>query len=290
MRFSQPGIGESLRPGYICTPYPPMKHPFPLLIASLLAGAAAIAADKPLEVPKEWKPTPSTPSPSQIKYPQPYVRAVAEAVRAFQARDWPRTIAALDKADKILPPTPMTLNLRGALLIEDRKFDEGTKLCEQALKIDPKFYPARFNLAEIPLMQKNYVEARTRFRKFVEENPKDELARFRVFLTYLLERNYDDSRKELDQIPFPGDTPAYYFANASWEFAHDRADEAKKWLGRANWTFGPDKSSNFLNSLYEIGWIKREEPKVEEPKAEPPPPGLQLQQPPPAGAPSLGPQ
>jgi hypothetical protein len=71
-------------------------------------------------------------------------------------------------------------------------------------------------------------------------------------------------------IPFPGDTPAYYYANAAWEFAHESPEEAKKWLGRADWTFGPEKSALFADSLYEIGWMKRGEsfhPEV--PKPEP---------------------
>ncbi len=204
--------------------------------------------------------TPAPPTTSGRRYPQAYIQAVTAVLQAFRSRDWPRTRVALDKADAILPPTPLTLNTRGAVFIEEKDFEKGAQYCQEALKIDPKFYPARFNLAEIQLVQGRYAEARKMFEKFVRENPKDELARFRVFLTFLLEKNYDDARRAIDQIPFPGDTPAYYYANASWEFAHDSPEEAKKWLGRANWTFGPEKSALFADSLYEIGWIKRGEP------------------------------
>ena len=68
-------------------------------------------------------------------------------------------------------------------------------------------------------------------------------------------------RRVVKGAQHPGDTPAYYYANAGWEFAHESPDEAKKWLGRAEWTFGPDKCATFADSLYEIGWIKRPEPK-----------------------------
>ena len=224
---------------------------------------------------------PSTPGPVQpknVKYPAQYVQAVNEAFRAFRARDWPATRAALDKADKILPPTPLTLNTRGAIFIEERNFEEGARLCEEALKLDPKFYAARFNLAEIPLVQGKYAESRKKFEKFVRENPKDELARFRVFLTLLLEKNYDDARRAIDQIPFPGDTPAYYYANSAWEFAHEDEAEAKKWLGRADWTFGPDKCALFSDSFYELGWMKRADAKKQESKSvlEPPAPPTSL--------------
>ena len=244
------------------------------LTALAAAGALPIfAAEDSLKSFTPDKPglrfNPSTPAPQAASrgktYPPAYIQAVNEVFRAFRTRDWPRTLEALDRADKIYPPTPMTLNTRGAIFIEQRNFEEGARLCEEALKLDPKFYAARFNLAEIPLVQGRYADSRKMFEKFLRDNPKDELARFRIFLTLLLEKNYDDARRSIDQIPFPGDTPAYYYANAGWEFAHESPDEAKKWLGRAEWTFGPDKCAMFADSFYEIGWMQRAEVKKETP-------------------------
>ena len=255
--------------------------PHRLALTVLLAAGALplLAAEDSLKSFTPDKPglrfAPSTPAPPSTTrgktYPPAYVQAVNEVFRAFRTRDWARTLEALDKADKILPPTPMTLNTRGAIAIEERHFEEGARLCEEALKLDPKFYAARFNLAEIPLVQGRYAESRKMFEKFIRDNPKDELARFRIFLTLLLEKNYDDARRAIDQIPFPGDTPSYYYANAGWEFARENADEAKKWLGRADWTFGPDKCAMFADSFYEIGWMKRAEVKKEEPALAPAP-------------------
>ena len=248
----------------------------PLAFVVALGGSPLFAAEDPLQSFAPEKPglrfIPSTPPPvtaANKLYPAAYIKAVTEVIRAFKTRNWPLTLELLDKADKIHPPSPVTLNTRGAISIEEKKFEEGARLCQEALKLDPKFYPARFNLAEIEFVQGHYPEARKMFEKFVRENPKDELARFRVFLIFLLEKNYDDARRAIDQIPFPGDTPAYYYANASWDFAHDRSAEAHKWLGRADWTFGPEKSATFADSLYEIGWIKRPGPKSAEVKLAP---------------------
>lgn len=185
-----------------------------------------------------------------------YITALREAVRAFNARDFPATLKALDAAEAINPPTPLTLNTRGAALIEQKKFDEGLEYCRKALAIDPKFYPARFNLCEVPLVQKRYAEARTMFQKLFDENPKDELVQFRILLTWLLEKNDDEARRVLDGIPFPGNTPAYYYGNAAWEFAHDNAEEANKWVARGNWVFKPDITTNFSQPFLEIGWLK----------------------------------
>ena len=43
--------------------------------------------------------------------------------------------------------------VRGAVAIEKGQFEEGLKFCQQALKLDPKFFPARFNICEIPFQQ-----------------------------------------------------------------------------------------------------------------------------------------
>ena len=248
--------------------------PIPFAVFFLTSSMLAMAADDPLQSFTPDKPglrfIPSTPAPvtaANKMYPAAYIRAVSEVIKAFRARDWEKTLAALAEADKIHPPSPVTLNTRGAMCIEQKDFKQGAIYCEEALKLDPKFYPARFNLAEIQLMEGNYAAARKIFEKFVRENSKDELARFRVFLTYLLEENYSDARRTIDLIPFPGDTPAYYYANAAWDFGHQRPEAAKKWIGRAYWTFIPEKCATFDDSIYELGWMER--PKKGAVKVEP---------------------
>lgn len=210
-----------------------------LPLACVAAAPASFAAD---------------PTPSQL--PPAYVEAVRTAVRAFSERDFPKTIDALDKAETMVPPTPLTLNTRGAVYIEQKKYEEGAELCRRALKIDPKFYPARFNLCEIPLMQKKYAEAREMFEKILDEYPKDELVMFRILLTHLMEKNDPEARRMLDRIPFPGKTAAYYYANAAWEFAHGNEEEAHKWVKRGNWVFNPQMTVNFSDAFKEIGWLK----------------------------------
>ena len=188
--------------------------------------------------------------------PPEYLNALRDAVRAFNARDFAATIKAIDAAEAISPPNPLTLNTRGAALIEQKKFDEGAAYCRKALAIEPKFYPARFNLCEVPLVQKRYSEAREMFQKLFEENPKDELVQFRILLTWLLEKKDEEARRALEAIPFPGNTPAYYYGNAAWEFAHDNAAEANKWVMRGNWVFKADVTANFSQPFIEIGWLK----------------------------------
>jgi tetratricopeptide (TPR) repeat protein len=197
---------------------------------------------------------PATPPPAG------YVEAIREALRSFIQRDFQATIAALDKADAIQPPTALSLNTRGAVAIEQKRFDEGAKLCREALKLDPKFFPAEFNLAEIPFVQKNYAAAREEFTKLKERYPKEDLLSFRIFLTHILEKNFDVAKEQLDQIPFLSDSPIYYYSHAAWEFAHGNEAEAQKWLTSSSSVFGPEKTLNFAEVFYDIGWLKRSAP------------------------------
>src|SRR3712207_5083988 len=66
------------------------------------------------------------------KLPSQYLLYVAEAMKSFQARDFPGAIAYADRADALLPPTVWTLNVRGAVAIEELRFEEGLKYCQAA--------------------------------------------------------------------------------------------------------------------------------------------------------------
>jgi len=42
---------------------------------------------------------------------------------------------------------------------------------KQALKADPKFREAQFNLADVPFRNKDYAEARDRFKALLKQTP-----------------------------------------------------------------------------------------------------------------------
>ena len=227
----------------------------------LLSAIVLIAASLPLSAAESFK-----------DYTPEYRAALIEMVLGFNARDWKRALAAIETADKMRAPTTHTLNTKGAIFIEQKNFEEGVKYCKEALRLDPRYYPALFNLAEIPLMQKRYAEARVLFTKLLDANPKDDLVRFRVFLTYLLEKNDTAARATLGDISFPGDQPAFYYANAAWEFAHGNEAEAAHWIQRGDWVFGLRKAQPFADALVELGWTPRRSHVSDIPSENPPPP------------------
>jgi tetratricopeptide (TPR) repeat protein len=190
-------------------------------------------------------------------YPPAYASLLRDAVRSFSERDFATAVALINKADSLHAPTPMSLNVRGAVAIEEKRFDEGRTLCLDAMKLDPHFFPARFNLGEIPFVQGKYAEARNIFQKLQDENPKDELLQFRIYLTYLLEKNEAAAKDALEHVPFLSNTPIYYYSHAAWEFAHGNEKVGKEWVDRGNWVFPPFRTRNFADVFFDLGWLQR---------------------------------
>ena len=221
----------------------PSMRPVAFLLLSLSLGLSVIrAAEDPLK-----------------DAPPSYRDAMYAAMRSFTTRDFDGARAVVQKADSSYQQTPVSLNILGAIAIEERKFDQGRALCLQALNQNPRFFPARFNIAEIPFVQGKYAEARAMYERLQQDEPKDDLLKFRIFLTYLLEKNDAQAREQLDQIPIINDTPISFYANAAWDFAHGDQVGAKKWLSSGLRTFPPIRHVNFVEVFYDIGWLKRED-------------------------------
>src|SRR3954470_11878548 len=72
--------------------------------------------------------------------------ALHRAVASFNARDFRAATKECDVLDKIQPDTAVVLNMRGAIALEERRFADGETFCKKAVEVDPKFFPARFNL------------------------------------------------------------------------------------------------------------------------------------------------
>jgi len=210
-------------------------------LASVLAFVvhAAFSEDSLKDTPPEFKAT------------------VESAMRSFVARDFKTAITLVDKAERNYQPTAVSVNIRAAVAIEEKKYDEGREYCIKALQLDPKFFPALFNLAEIPFMQGKYAEARLTYEKLIDDPTNSELVKFRLILTYLLEKNDERAKEMIDKIPLLNDTPIYYYANAAWEFAHGKKKEAQSFMTSAETVFPKAKIANFIDVFYDLGWLTR---------------------------------
>jgi tetratricopeptide (TPR) repeat protein len=187
---------------------------------------------------------------------------VEQARQAYQQRDFVAARKFIDDADAADPNQAATLNLRGEILLEQAQFDQAEAEFKRALKADSKFRQAQFNLALVPLKQKDYSTARDRFEALLgktaggDKSEAAQLIKFNVYITWLLEDKDSHAQKLMEQFQFTGDTPAFYYAQAAWEFKHNNPTKATDWITSAKKIYSPALNLVFADSFYDLGWLQ----------------------------------
>jgi tetratricopeptide (TPR) repeat protein len=185
-----------------------------------------------------------------------------KAERAFQQRDFNGALKSLELAEEGAPNNAAAFNLRGEILMEQKKFEEAEVTFRKALAADAKFREPQYNLAQIPFKKGEYAKSRDRFEALFAETPGGEknqaaqLIRYKIFMTLLLEGKDPEAQQLMDQFQFTGDTPALYYAQAAWEFKHGRAEEGHDWVNSASKIYSPAINIVFADSFYDLGWLQ----------------------------------
>src|SRR5213082_4041496 len=186
-----------------------------------------------------------------------------KAFRAFDTNNFPDALKDLDAIDARQPDLAESQNLRGVILMRQGIYDKAEAALHEALRIDPKFWNARFNLAEIPFLKKDWPEARSRFEKLLTSGESDlakeasQLIQYKILLTYLMEgkENMVDSiQAKLELSP---DTPAVDYVKAAVALKQKNQKEAQDWISVAEKNFPPQLNKLIAESLYEVGWLEK---------------------------------
>jgi tetratricopeptide (TPR) repeat protein len=187
-----------------------------------------------------------------------------KAFRAFDANNFPEALKQLDAIDARQPDLAESQNLRGVILMREGIYDKAEPALHEALRIDPKFWNARFNLAEIPFLKKDWAEARNRFQDLLSNNISElqgeaaQLIQYKILLTYLLEGKENMVDSILAKFELSPDTPAVHYANAAIALERKNTKEAKDWMAAAEKNFSPQLNKLFAESLYEVGWLQKQ--------------------------------
>ncbi|HEX8899528.1 MAG TPA: tetratricopeptide repeat protein, partial [Chthoniobacterales bacterium] len=186
-----------------------------------------------------------------------------KAFREFSAANYDQALKELDGIDARQPDLAESQNLRGVILMRQAKYDEAEAALQKALATDPKFWNARFNLAEIPFLRKDWAEARKRFEGLLQGNASElqgdaaQLIQYKILLTYLLEGKENMVDSILTKFELTPDTPAVTYSNAAVAFQHKNEKEAKDLIAAAEKKFSPALNKLFAESLYEVGWMQK---------------------------------
>jgi tetratricopeptide (TPR) repeat protein len=187
-----------------------------------------------------------------------------KAFRAFDGNNFPDALKELDAIDTRQPDLAESQNLRGVILMRQGIYEKAEAALREALRIDSKFWNARFNLAEIPFLKKDWAEARNRFQELLSSNASElqgeatQLIQYKILLTYLLEGKENMVDSLLAKFELSPDTPAVHYANAAIALQQDKTKEAKDWMAQAEKNFSPQLNKLFAESLYEVGWLQKQ--------------------------------
>src|ERR1700731_1469356 len=187
-----------------------------------------------------------------------------KAFRAFDANNFPEALKDLDAIDARQPDLAESQNLRGVIMMRQGIYDKAESALREALRIDSKFWNARFNLAEIPFLKKDWAEARKRFQDLLSSNAAElqgdasQLIQYKILLTYLLEDKENMVDSILAKFELSPDTPAVHYANAAIALQHKNTKEAKDWMVAAEKNFSPQLNKLFFESFYEGGWLQKQ--------------------------------
>src|SRR5215469_6874780 len=185
------------------------------------------------------------------------------AFRAFDSNKFAEALKQLDAIDARQPDLAASKNLRGVILMRQGNYDQAEAALQDAARIDPKFWNARFNLAEIPFLKKDWTEARNRFEQLLSSGESDlakeasQLIQYKILLTYLMEGKSNMVDSILAKLELSPDTPAVDYVKAAVALQQKNESEAKDWIIAAEKNYSPQLNKLFVESLYEIGWMQK---------------------------------
>jgi len=189
----------------------------------------------------------------------------AAAAREVNAGNYSEALQKLDAIDVREPEMAAAQNLRGVALMRLGEYGRAETALRKAREIDSEFWEARFNLAEVPFLRKNWAEARHRFKALADAKSEQaqgvtgDLIQFKILLTYLFEGKEKKAAEILDQLQSSSASPAYYCGKAALAFHYRNQTEAKVALKAAESSFSPLLNKLFVESFYEVGWMAKPE-------------------------------
>jgi tetratricopeptide (TPR) repeat protein len=172
-------------------------------------------------------------------------------------------LTKLDEHDKLKGKSGNALDLRGAIALEQGNFDAARKALTEAHQLEPGLFAPRLRLGDLALREKKYAEAGAIYQQLLRETNvlmASERSRYGLLIVALAGHDEPAAKRALASIQFPTESPAYYFAQAAWEFAHGNNGPAKKWIATASGIFAPPLLAWFSRPLYDLGWQKEKPP------------------------------
>jgi tetratricopeptide (TPR) repeat protein len=186
-----------------------------------------------------------------------YDAAIKKATQALGAGNLAEADKQADLAAKLDPASAQTANLRGVIAVQRKEYENAVSRFTEAIAADEKFYPAKLNLADVLLLQGKWADARTRYEELQRVDPKSELLQFKIVVADVLDDRQFQADQLINDMTFPGNTPAYYFARAAVLLKQSQEKEAQQYFANARKYYDEQQCAYFLRFLQQNGLAKR---------------------------------
>jgi tetratricopeptide (TPR) repeat protein len=157
------------------------------------------------------------------------------------------------QANKLDPDNPETANLLGIVASKKKDYPGAISQFNRAITENPKFYTAKFNMVDVLLMKGDYDQARSILSDLSQIDPKSEIVQFKFALSYVLANQTDEAMSFIDQMNFPGKTPAYYYARAAVWLKKGLTKDANQYSVNAHKYYTDGQCTYFVGVLREMG-------------------------------------
>ncbi|MFL9923596.1 PEP-CTERM system TPR-repeat protein PrsT [Herbaspirillum lusitanum] len=117
----------------------------------------------------------------------------------MRLKNYDKALAAVNVLEKTLTDNPLLYNLKGVAYLNKNQNADATAAFQKALSIDPAYFPAVANLAQIDLKENKPDDARKRFEAFLDKNKKNVQAMSALAGLALFKNNKDEATKWLER-------------------------------------------------------------------------------------------
>jgi tetratricopeptide (TPR) repeat protein len=218
-------------------------------------AAATTAAGSPASAGASTTPTASASSAATPSINNAELQLIRDAYLLDTQGKLDESLAKVNQVIQMNPKNTVALILRGGIYSRKRTFDLAQKDYETVLQLDAQNATAKFNIAELKFMQKDYDGARGGFSALQPDSNLGDLATYKVFLCDLLGGHDDAAKKEFDDFNNVGGNASFYFANVAWFVFHKDPESARSWLASASRIYPPQKFGLYASSLHDLGYL-----------------------------------
>ncbi len=190
-----------------------------------------------------------------------YATKLREAQAKLKSKDFDGASQLLEEAAALAPNPAEALNLRGALEYYRGNYRAAESLFRKALAADPASWTAKFNIAEISFVQKEYTRARAQYEEMLpgtnatKQPVERDLLQYKIFLTQLLEGRLGTAEKISERLPLGGATPARYYAQVALNISRKRLDKAAQDLAAAEQSYPASLNFIFAQPLEKLAML-----------------------------------